>query len=104
MSTKLIQLNDGTLVEVEIPSDQPRQISGGFADQVNANFEKIQPLLIKICRPIAAAWEEINQDMNIEEAEVELGLSFEGEGNLYITKMKANANLTVKLTLKPKST
>lgn len=40
--------------------------------------------------------------MNIEQAEIELGLSFEGEGNLYITKSKAGASLTVKLTLKPK--
>ncbi len=103
MPTKLIQLEDGTLVEVEIPPDEASQISGGFVERVNTTFDKIQPLLIKVCRPIAAAWEEINQDMNIEEAEVELGLSFEGEGNLYVTKTKANANLTVKLKLKPKS-
>ena len=41
--------------------------------------------------------------MNIEQAEIQLGLSFEAEGNLYITKAKGNANLTIKLTLKPKS-
>lgn len=103
MSTKLIQLEDGTLVEVEIPPDQPRQISGGFVKRVNNTFDVIKPLLIRVCHPIADAWEEINQDMNIEEAEVELGLSFGAEGNLYITKTKANANLTVKLKLKPKS-
>jgi Trypsin-co-occurring domain 1 len=41
--------------------------------------------------------------MNIDQAEVQLSLSFEAEGNLYITKSKANANMTVKLVLKPKS-
>jgi hypothetical protein len=40
--------------------------------------------------------------MNIEQAEIELGLSFEGEGNLYVTKSKLGANLTVKLVLTPK--
>jgi hypothetical protein len=40
--------------------------------------------------------------MNIEQAEIELGLSFKGEGNLYVTKSKLGANLTVKLVLTPK--
>ena len=102
MPTKLIELDDSTLVEVEVPADQAQQISGGFADKVSATFDKIQPILIKTCRPIIAAWKEINQDMNIDHAEIELGFSFEGEGNLYVTKTKAGANLTVKLVLKPK--
>ena len=102
MATKLIELDDGTLVEIEVPGDQVQQISGGFADRVSSTFDKIQPILVKTCKPIAAAWKEINKEMNIEQAEVQLGLSFEGEGNLYITKSKANANLTVKLVLKPK--
>jgi hypothetical protein len=101
--TKLIQLEDGTLVEVDVTADQARQISGGFADKVSSTFDKIQPLLVEICRPVTDAWQEINQDMNIDQAEIQLGLSFEGEGNLYITKAKGNANLTIKLTLKPKS-
>ena len=103
MNTKLIQLEDGTLVEVEVPEDQAQPISGGLASRVNESFDKIRPILIRTCRPIAEAWKEINQDMDIEQAEVQLGLSFEGEGNLYITKSKAGANLTVKLVLKPKA-
>ena len=102
MATKLIQLQDGTLVEIEVPGDQIEEIAGGFADRVNATFDKIQPILVKICRPITAAWKEISQEMHIDQAEIELGLSFEGEGNLYVTKSKAGANLTVKLVLKPK--
>lgn len=102
MATKLIELEDGTLVEIEVPPDQAQQISGGFAERVGATFDKIQPILVRTCRPIIAAWRELNQDMDIEQAEVVLGLSFEGEGNLYVTKTSAEANLTVKLVLKPK--
>lgn len=101
MHTKLIELENGILVEVEVPQGQAQQISGGFADRVNETFDKIQPILVKVCRSISVAWKEINQDMRIEHAEVELGLSFEGEGNIYITKAKAEANLIVKLILKP---
>ena len=102
MATKLIELNDGTLVEVEVSSDQAHQISGGFAERVGTTVDKIEPVLVKICHPIVAAWNEISKETHIEQAEVELGLSFEGEGNLYITKSKAGANLTIRLTLKPK--
>jgi len=102
MATKLIQLKDETLVEVEVQSDQAQPISGGSADPVSTTFDKIRPILLRVCRPIADAWQEINQDMNIEQAEVEIGFAFESEGSLYIVKSKATANLTVKLVLKPK--
>ena len=101
MASKLIELDDGTLVEVEVPADQAQRISGVFADKVRTTFDKIQPILVKTCRPVTAAWQEISQEVNIEQAEVELGLSFEGEGNLYVTRSKAGANLTVKLVFKP---
>lgn len=102
MATKLIKLEDGTLVEVVALENEVEQISGGFARQVDKTFDNIRPLLIKTCRPIMAAWDELNQDMHIERAEIELGLSFEGEGNIYVTKATASANLVVKLSLKPK--
>lgn len=103
MSTKLIELKDGTLVEIEVSEDYAKQISGGFADKVNSTFDKVQPILVNASKPIISAWQELNQDMYFEQAEVELGLSFEGEGNLYITKSKTTANLTIKLILKPKN-
>jgi hypothetical protein len=101
MAIGLIELEDGTLVAVDLPSDQVQQISGGLAHKVNETFHQIKPTLVNACRPIAAAWKELSQEMYLEEAEVELGLSFEGEGNIYITRGKAGANLTVKLVLKP---
>ncbi len=102
MNTKLIELEDGILVEVEVPEDQAQQISSRFADKVNTTFDKIKPILLKTCRPVAAAWKELNQDMQIEQAEVEIGFNFEGEGNIYVTKAKAGSNLKIKLLLKPK--
>ena len=102
MATKLIELEDGTLVEVEVPGNEVQPISGGFVDKVGSTFDKIQPLLVRTIRPITAAWQELSQDMDIERAEIELGLSFEGEGNLYVTRSSAGANLKVTLSLKPK--
>ena len=101
MATKLIELEDKTLVEIEMPGDQIEPIAGGVADKVNSTLKKIRPVLVNTCRPIIEAWRELDQDMNIERAEVELGLSFEGEGNVYITKAKMGANVNIKLILKP---
>ena len=99
---KLIKLEDDTLIEVEVSADQAQPMSGGLASKVNTTFDKIRPVLINICRPVVETWNEINQEMDIEQAEIELGLSFEGEGNLFVTKSKAGANLTIKLVLIPK--
>lgn len=104
MVTKLIKLNDGTLVEVQIAEQEAELVSGfteRVAETVGATFDKVQPLLLNIIRPLKNTWNELNQEMQIEQAEIELGLSFEGEGNLYVTKSKAGANLTIKLVLKP---
>lgn len=102
MATKLIRLQDGTLMEAEVPEKQAREISGGAADQVKAGFEKIQPVLLSVCEPVAAVWKELNQkEMHIDGVEIQLGLSFEGEGNVFVTRAKTGAALTIKLTLKP---
>lgn len=102
MATRLIKLKDGTLMEVSMHGDQVQQISGGLAAKVDATLDKIKPVLLNACKPITAVWKELNKEMHIHQAEVELGLSFEGEGNLYVTRLKSEANLTVKLVLKPK--
>lgn len=97
----LIELKDGTLVEVDVIGNELREVSGSLSEKVDASFEQVKPIILKACRPIANAYQELNQDMGVVQAEVELGLSFEGEGNLYITKSKVGANLIVKLILKP---
>ena len=104
MSTKLIELEDGTLVMVEVPEDEARPISGGAADRVSESFDQIKPLLKRACKPVAEVFKELNREMEVDQAEITLGLSFEGEGRLFVAKAKAGANLNVKLTLKPKKT
>ena len=104
MSTpsKLIRLNDGLLVEVEASEHEYENVSssGSSASRVEAALENIEPLLRQICLPIVNTWEELNKDVSVEQAEVEIGLSFEGEGNIYITRTKASANLNIKLVMK----
>ena len=102
MATRLIELENGILVEAEFSEDQAEAISANSIKGVKSAFDQVKPILISISRPIAEAWQEINKDMEIEQAEVEVGLNFEGQGNIYITKGKGGTNLKVKLVLKPK--
>lgn len=102
MATKLIRLGDGTLVEVQALPGEVEQIAGGrAAREVNATFEKIKPTLLQVCKPITEVWKELNQDVKMSSAEIEIGLSFAIEGDVYIAKAKSDANLKVKLILKP---
>ncbi len=102
MDTRLIQLDDGTLIEVNASPDEATDISSRFAEKVDSTFDKIKPMLMNVCRPIASVWKEVNKEMQAEQAEIELGLSFEGEGNLFVTRSKASANLPIRLIVKPK--
>jgi hypothetical protein len=102
MATKLIKLQDGTLVEVDVPGEEVQQISGSLADKVDATLSNIKPILLKTCQPIVAALKDLRDAVDLEQVEIELGLSFEAEGNLYITKANLGANLTVRMTLKNK--
>lgn len=104
MATNLIRLADGTLVEVEARENEPRQISSDQARKMDrTTLKQVEPILINACAPLVAAWAELNRDLSVEQAEVELNLGFEGEAGIpYLVKGSASANLTIKLTLKPK--
>lgn len=101
MATQLVQLKNGLMVEAEMPGQTGEQIAGGIRTLGVSFEEKVKPLLLEICEPFANTWQELNKKMRVEQAEVEIGFSFEGEGNLFITKAKTGANFTVKLTLSP---
>jgi len=103
MPTQLIELKDGILVEVNAaPEASPKQIAAGAAAQVEGAMDKASDLLLKAVQPVTAVWQELNRDLTIEQVEIELALGFEAEGNLFLVKGTGNANITFKLTVKPK--
>lgn len=103
-STKLIELEDGIFIEVEVPTDKAKQIASSFADRVDKTVGIIKPVLVKICHPVSEALQEINSQMPIEgsEAEVEINLGFTTEGNVYVTKLQSSSSLKIKIKFQPK--
>ena len=104
MSKKLIELENGLLMEVDVPQSEIEMISGGsdMVEKVNKSMDTVKEMLIKSVEPITQAYEALNQDVVLEKAEVEIGIGFSAEGNIFIAKGKGSANLKVKLVLSPK--
>jgi len=103
MATKLIELEEGVLIEVEVEANGARAISGGLPEKVAASLDAMNLLLEKVAQSLVTTWQGINPYVDVDKMTVELGLSFTGEGNIYITKVSSGANLTVTLDLKPKA-
>jgi small basic protein len=75
VTTKLIELAEGILVEAGVPREYAEQISGELAAKVDASLYSVRSILVKFYRPIAATWKEISIDVRIEQAEIELGVT-----------------------------
>ncbi len=102
MSTQLIELSDGLLVEVQAdPQEEPKQIVAGAAERVEGAMDKARELLLKAVQPVASVWKELNRDLSIEQVEIELSLGFEATGKLFIAQGTGSANLKITATVKP---
>lgn len=99
----LIKLEDGSLVEVQLPEYMTGEISVGFAQPTLSTLSDIEQLLCSAAEPVAKAAKRISQEQNVSvTADVEVGLSLEAGGHSYITKDKTAANLVVKLSIQAK--
>lgn len=107
MPTRLLKLGDGTLVEISVDEDDTtgafHPVAGGGVLQkaVDVTFDAARPLLHRVVDTWNDVCKELSTKIHIESAEVELGLSFEAEGNIYLTKSKAGATIGLKLCFKP---
>lgn len=101
MPSRLIKLSDGILVEVDVIGDQVEQVGNAVFDQVEQSLDQIGDVSQIIVRSIAERMRSFADLMTFEDLEVEYGLSFSGEGNIYVAKLSTSTSIKVKLTLKP---
>ena len=71
MASQLIELENGVLVEVDVPGDQARPIARTTADHVKESVASIEPLLLKACDPVVRALDKLDDRMRIDDAKVE---------------------------------
>lgn len=101
MGTRLIELSDGVRVEVEGIPGEAEEVSGIAARRVSSSLDKIGPLLDRLCEVAAKSWSKPHAAAEVEHAELEVGIGFEGEGDLYIARLRGSANIVVRLHIKP---
>ncbi len=99
--TSLIKLKDGIEVEVELKENQVMEISNNI--NVDSSLEQLQELLSKIVKPISNTYKELNKDISIESAKINIGIKIGVEGNFILAKSSAGANISVELTMKAKN-
>ena len=97
--TRVITLNDGLEVEVEVDNNETSEISND--DVVNSSIDRLQQLLSRVMQPISNTYRELNKDVNIESTKVTIGVKVGVEGNFILAKSSAGANIQVEMTLKP---
>jgi len=104
MAKKLIELENGLVMEVDAPKSDIEMISanGDVVDKVKTSMGKVEKMLIQSVQPIVNVYKGLDKEVLLEKAEVEIGIGFSAEGNIFVAKGNANANLKVKLVLKPK--
>lgn len=103
MQKTRITLADGIEIEVQASEDERELIADADIDErLGAAIDAVRPVLIKTCKPVIEVWKELNKEMSMDEATVQLGLGFSAKGNVFIASGTADANLTVTLKLRPK--
>lgn len=97
--TKIIKLNDGLEVEIEIDENQAYEISDNGV--INSSIDQIQGLLKKVILPFSNTYKELNKDMCIESTKITIGVKIGLEGNFILAKSSAEANIQVEMSLRP---
>lgn len=96
---KIIKLNDDIEVEVEVNDDQAHEISDDGV--VDASIDKIQSLLTKVMRPVSNTYKELDKDVCMDSVKVSIGVKIGIEGNFFLAKSTAGANIQVEMTMRP---
>jgi hypothetical protein len=101
----LIQMNngDGPLVEVTLLLPPAQMMSEAHvAKVVKSGFEEVIGMLKNIVRPFSETWKELSKEVVISESTVKLSLGITAEGNFFVAKGSAEANIEIELKLTPK--
>jgi hypothetical protein len=105
MASRYIELKDRVIVEVGSPGEERVEMHSATLERVDSSMKVIGDVVDRIVRPIGDSFRDMQKALNVpievEKAEVEIGLSFSAEGNIFITKAKAEGSLSVKIVFTP---
>ena len=98
---KIVKLNDGLEVEVELDDTQARQIS--LDKKIDTSIDDISGFLSKVIKPISNTYRELNKEINIAETKVTIGVKIGIEGGFILAKSTAEAHIQVEMVMRKSS-
>ncbi len=103
---QLIQTDDevGLLIEVEVEESQIEKAAAFHSiRRVRTRMDAVMETVKGIVRPFSNLWQELSQDVDLQEATVKLSIGVNSEGSFFVAKGGGSANLEVELKFKPRS-
>lgn len=105
MGTSYLELADGIIVEIGSPGEKRKEMHSGDLERVDSTFEMVGNIVEKIARPIGESFRNMQTALaipiEVEKAEIELGISFAAEGTIFVAKSKAEGSLNIKIIFRP---
>lgn len=98
-TTEIIPLADGIQVEVDVA--EGRRAVSTASDIATKGWNQVEGVLRQITGPFVNVYRDLAKDASISEIAVEVGLSFQAEGGIFVVKARGTANLNVTIKLKP---
>lgn len=102
----LIKFEDGIIVEVQ-PSKAVRESSSAAFVPIEKGLGTALGILPNIVNSVGGAlkdvYDTLNVPLRVANAEVEIGLSFSIEGDLFVASAKAEGTIILKITFDPLS-
>lgn len=105
MAREILELNaeegQTILVAVDIPEaavDWVVTPGEPPIQKLDRNFEAVKDVIVRGCRPLSQAFDQLRQEMQATDAEVEFGINFTSKGNIYLAESPNIASIKVRVT------
>ena len=86
-----VEVPEGAVGRVATPGEPPIK-------KVDRSFDVVKALIVRGCRPLTKAFQQLHQETQATNAEVEFGVNFTAKGNVYLVESSGGASLKVKVT------
>ena len=93
----LIRFADGVMVEVSQNPDPISPVSGKSAERMTQAFQAAAEVVSGMLRALVSTSARALRDAGAAEGEIEFGVGFSIEGNVYVTKATGEGNISVRV-------
>jgi Trypsin-co-occurring domain 1 len=95
----IVRFADGVMVEISRNPTPAEPVAGKAVERANQAFQAAAEILASALKAVVSPVQRAVRESGAKEAELEFGVAFTVEGNIYVTKVTGEGNITVKVTV-----